>query len=147
MDAMGAKEFFISKIIGEAQFARTQLSEIERKMLYFTEVHPSIPGISEINAEFEQRYDSDEYEAKIVRLLKDARKRDSESSPSWKQDWRDAIDSLKHEDHYILVLLYSAFPEYRSALLPTHRVRDYVLYIAIGIAVVFVSIGIAVWSH
>jgi len=147
MDATAAKQFFISKVIAEAQVERVSLSEIETKMLYFTEVDPSIPDIYEINAEFERNYDSDEYEAKIARLLKSARGRDSHSSPSWEEDWKDALDALKHEDHYILVLLYCAFPEYRGSLLPTHRVRDYMIYIAIGIAVVFASIGIAIWSH
>jgi hypothetical protein len=30
-------------------------------MLYFTEVHPSLPDIYEVNAEFERSYDTDEY--------------------------------------------------------------------------------------
>jgi hypothetical protein len=147
MDAPAAKQFFISKVIAEAQVERVSLSEIETKMLYFTEVDPSIPDIYEVNAEFERNYDSDEYEAKIARLLKSARDRDNRSSPSWEEDWKDALDALKHEDHYILVLLYCAFPEYRRSLLPTHRVRDYMIYIAVGIAMVFASIGIAIWSH
>jgi hypothetical protein len=58
----------------------------------------------------------------------------------------DAIDALKTEDHYILVLLYCAFPDYRKTLLPTHRFRDYVICIAIGIAVVLACFGIAIWE-
>ncbi|MGD0506977.1 MAG: hypothetical protein ABSA27_04225, partial [Terriglobales bacterium] len=63
------------------------------------------------------------------------------------QEWKDALDALKKEDHYILVLLYCAFPGYRKSLLPTHRFRDYMIYIAIGIAVVLACIGIAVWRQ
>ena len=147
MDASSAKQFFISKVIEEAEFERVSLSEIEKKMLYFTEAHPSLPNIYEVNAEFERDYDSDEYEAKIVGLLKNARDRDSRSSPNLEQDWKDALDALKKEDHYILVMLYCAFPEYRKTILPTHRVRDYMIYIAIGIALVLALIGFAAWRH
>ncbi len=147
MEPSAAKQFFISKVIAEAEFEHVSLSEIEKKMLYFTEAHPSLPDIYEVNAEFERDYDSDEYETKIAGLLKNARDRDSHSSPAWEQEWKDALNVLRKEDHYILVLLYSAFPEYRRSLLPTHRVRDYVIYIAIGLAVVCVCIGVAIWSH
>jgi hypothetical protein len=147
MDANAAKQFFISKVVAEAEFERVKLSEVEKKMLYFTEAHTSLPDTYEINAEFERDYDSDEYEAKISRLLKNAFNRDSDSSQACEREWKDALEVLKTEDHYILVLLYRAFPEYRTSLLPTHRFRDYVIYIAIGIAVVFVSIGIAIWGH
>ena len=147
MDANAAKQFFISKVIAESEFEHVNLSEFEKKMLYFTEVHPSLPDIYEVNAEFERDYDSDEYEAKIAGLLKKARGRDSRSHPGSEHEWRDALDALKKEDHYIIVLLYCAFPEFRKSLLPTHRVRDYMIYIAIGIAVVFACIGIAIWRE
>ncbi|HYU47891.1 MAG TPA: hypothetical protein VEK84_17140 [Terriglobales bacterium] len=147
MDASSAKQFFISKVIEEAEFERVRLSEIEEKMLHFTEVPPSLPDIYQVNAEFERDYDSDEYEAKIVGLLKNARDRDSRSSPNLEQEWKDALDALKKEDHYILVMLYCAFPEYRKTILPTHRVRDYMIYIAIGIALVLALIGFAAWRH
>jgi len=147
VDASSAKQFFISKVIEEAEFERVRLSEIEEKMLHFTEVPPSLPDIYQVNAEFERDYDSDEYEAKIVGLLKNARDRDSRSSPNLEQEWKDALDALKKEDHYILVMLYCAFPEYRKTILPTHRVRDYMIYIAIGIALVLALIGFAAWRH
>src|SRR5580704_11533994 len=109
MDAGTAKQFLISKVIEQAESEHVQLSDVEKKMLYFTEVHPSLPDIYEINAEFERDYNSDEYEAKIAGLLRNARRRDGESSPSQELEWKDALDALKKEDHYILVLLYCAF--------------------------------------
>jgi len=146
MEPVAAKQFLISRVVEEAGIEQVSLSEVEKKMLYFTEVHPSLPDIYEVNAEFERDYDSDEYEAKIAGLLKNARDRDNHSSPNGERDWKDALDALKKEDHYILVMLYRAFPEYRRAILPTHRVRDYMIYIAIGIAVVIVALGIAFWQ-
>ena len=147
MDATTAKQFFISKVIDEAKFERVKLSEVERKMLYFTETSPSIPDLYEVNAEFERDYDADEYEDKVTALLKNARERDRQTSPTLEKDWNDALEILKKEDHYILVMLYSAFSEYRDSLLPTHRVRDYVIYIAVGISLVLACIGIALWRH
>jgi hypothetical protein len=147
MNSVAAKQFLIARILEEAELEHVHLSDVEKKMLYFTEVHPSLPDIYEINAEFERDYDSDEYEGKVAGLLKKARGRDNSSSSIREQEWNDAIDALKEEDHYILVMAYCAFPEYRKVLRPTHRVRDYIIYIAVGIAVVLVCIGMAIWGH
>ena len=66
MDAVAAKQFLISKVIGQAEVEQVSISEVEKKMLHFTEVHPSLPDIYEVNTQFEQNYDSDEYEAKVA---------------------------------------------------------------------------------
>jgi len=145
MDSAAAKQFLISRVIEEAEFQNVPLSEVEKKMLYFTEVYPSLPDIYEVSAEFERDYDSDEYEQKIAGLLRKARDRDQDTLRA--QDWKDALEALKTEDHYILVLAYCAFPDWRKPILPTHRVRGYLIYIAIGIAVVVVCIGVAEWSR
>ena len=44
-DAHEAKESLISKIVAEAQRENAPLSEIERKMLYFTESGWTLPDI------------------------------------------------------------------------------------------------------
>ena len=147
MESTAAKQFLISRVIDEAEVEQVNLSEVEKKMLYFTEVSPSLPDIYEVNAEFERNYNSDEYEAKVVSLLKKALDRDRHESSSQEQTWKDALDALRKQDHYILVMVYCAFPEYRKSLVPTHRLRDYIVYIAIGIAGVFACIGIAVLSR
>jgi hypothetical protein len=147
MNAISAKEFLISKVTKEAETEQMDLSNVEKKMLYFTEAHPSLPDIYEVNAAFERNYDSDEYESKIVRLLRSACDRDRRSSPSQEQVWDDALDAMKLEDHYILVMAYRAFPQYRKLLVPTHRVRDYVFCAVIGIALVLFIIGLSIWRH
>jgi hypothetical protein len=145
MDPASAKQFLIARVVEEATVEHVSLSDVEKKMLHFTEVHPSLPDIYKVNAQFERDCDTDEYEAKISDLLKNARDRDNRASPTLEQQWKDSIDALKDEDHYILVLLYRAFLGDRKSLLPTHRVRDYIIYIAIGIALVFAAIGVAMW--
>ena len=113
-------------------------------MLYFTEVHPSLPDIYDVNAEFERDYDSDEYEAKIAALLKNARDRDRKSSPSREQDWKGALTALKKEDHYILVMVGQAFG-FGSASSGGHRVRDFLIYIAVGIGIVLLLVFASLW--
>ncbi len=147
MDPTAAKQFLISKVIEQAELEHLPLSDVEKKMLYFTEVYPSLPDILEVNAEFERDYDSDEYERKVTDLLRRGRERNQMESAVQARQWDDAVDALKAEDHYLLVMVYRAFPEYRKSLLPTHRVRDYAIYIGVGIGVVAVAIGIAVLSH
>lgn len=147
MDSITAKQFLISKVVEQAELEHVPFSDVERKMLYFTEIHPTLPDIYEVNAEFERDYDADEYEVKVAGLLRRVRDRDRTQSTVHAQQWEDAIDALKKEDHYILVMVYSAFAEYRKSIVPTHRVRDYVIYVAIGIGLVLVLVAVAQWSR
>ena len=109
MDAVAAKQFLISRVIGQAEFEHISLSDTEKKMLQFTDTQPSLPDIYEVNAAFERDYDSDEYETKVAGLLKRARDRDREQSAEEERQWKDALDSLREEDHYILVMAGQAF--------------------------------------
>ena len=76
MNSTASKEFLISRVVQQAQAQGNSLTEVERKMLYFTEILPSLPDIYAVNSEFERDYDSDEYESKIAGLLKRARDND-----------------------------------------------------------------------
>jgi hypothetical protein len=116
-------------------------------MLHFTEAQPMTPDMVQAVTEFEGRDLPEEYEDKIVALLKSARNRDLAQSQSYSEMWTEAVPALEHEDHYILVMVYSAFPERRKSLLPAHPGRDYVIYVVIGIAVVLAIIGISVSKH
>jgi hypothetical protein len=145
MEPTAAKQFLISKIVEEAGVEQINLSEVEKKMLYFTEVHPSLPDIYEVNAQFERDYDSDKYEAKIAGLLKNARGRDRQSSPSREQDWKDALDALKKEDHYILVMVGQAFG-FGSVSADGHRTRDVLIYLGVGIGIVLLLVLKVFWG-
>jgi len=145
MDSIVAKRFLISRVIEEAELEHANLSEVEKKMLYFTEVHPSLPDIYEANAEFERNYDSDEYEAKVAKLLKSARERDRNESPSREQEWQDALHALKTEDHYILVMVSQAFKPPEISGGDKHRARDFLIYVAVGVAVVLVLVLFAAY--
>jgi|SRR5580704_13709782 hypothetical protein len=139
MDAATAKQFLIAKVIAQAEIEHVPLSDIEKKMLQFTEVHPTLPDIYEINSQFEQDYDSDEYEKKVAGLLKNARHQDDEHSPNGEQDWNDALEALKEEDHYILVMAGQAFG-WNSVSGSVVRRSKLLIYGAVGVGILILLI-------
>ncbi|MGO9640354.1 MAG: hypothetical protein ACLP1Y_03480 [Candidatus Acidiferrales bacterium] len=130
--AQQAKEFLISQVVDEAKRENVPLSEIERKMLYFTESYDPPPDIMEINDEFERDYDSAEYEKKIAGLLRNARVRNRKESPEAAARWKQAVADISMEDHYIMLMLGHR-PKSSSA-----SFRQLPLDIAIGLALVTV---------
>jgi hypothetical protein len=103
--AQRAKEFLISQVVEEAQREDVPLSEVERKMLYFTETQESLPDIYEVNDQFERECDDTQYERKIAGLLRNARKRERHESSDAESRWKNAIADLRKEDHYLLVMV------------------------------------------
>ncbi len=100
-NAREAKEYLIGQILEEASREGIELSEIERKMLYFSETHWTLPDIDEVNESFDRDYDQKRYEKKIAELARGARKNRSTDSNAWS----DAIRLLRSEDHYLLVMI------------------------------------------
>jgi len=103
--ARDAKEFLIARIVEEAKRENIPLSEVERKMLYFSETHWTLPDIASVSEKFDHEYNQDKYEEKITRLIKEAAIHDSQQSAEQYDLWWDAIRLLKKEDHYILVMI------------------------------------------
>jgi hypothetical protein len=100
-----AKEFLIGRILTEAQLEGVPLSDIERKMLYFSETGWTLPDITEAGDIFDRDYDQSQYEQKIAALIRNlcakARKNDRNEFDTWKK----AVQTLRREDHYLLVLI------------------------------------------
>ena len=103
-----AKEFLISKIVSEAQGENVPLSEVERKMLYFTESGWTLPDIMKVSADFDLAYDQDKYEQKIAELVAKADRRIRKGSGDDYDKWWAAIRFLEREDHYISVMVRGA---------------------------------------
>src|SRR5271168_2275357 len=103
--AQEAKEYLIAQVVEEAQRENVALSEVERKMLYFTESEETLPDILDVNEQFESEYDDAEYEAKISYLLRIARKRVGNESPDSAQQWTRAERDFRREDHYLGVMV------------------------------------------
>jgi hypothetical protein len=100
-----AKEFLISKIVAEAQYENAPLSEIERKMLYFTESGWTLPDIMKVSEDFDREYDQDKYEKKIAKLVTKADRCIRKGSRDDYDRWWAAIRFLQREDHYITVMI------------------------------------------
>ena len=107
LTAREAKEYLVQGILSQADCDDVSLSDIERKMLYFSETAWTLPDMAEISYEFDRCYDQSEYEQKIAKLVGSLL-----STPSWgtgeKRRWSEAIRILKKEDHYILALVGAA---------------------------------------
>jgi hypothetical protein len=106
--AFEAKEFLVASIVEEARREGVPVSEIERKMLYFSETAGTSPGISEAREVFDGEHDQDEYEKKIERLIRNLRTRAREEHNRLFDAWPDAIRALRNEDHYLLVMIRQA---------------------------------------
>lgn len=91
MEPITAKQFLIARVIEEAQAEQVHLTAVEIKMLYFTEAQPMTPDMVQAVTEFEGRDLSEEYEDKIVALLKSARNRDLAQSQSYSEMWTEAV--------------------------------------------------------
>ena len=100
-----AKEFLISKIVEEAQRENVPLSEVERKMLYFTESGWMLPDIMEVSEDFDREYDRAKYEKKIAKLVTKADRCIRKGSRDDYDKWWAAIRFLQREDHYISVMI------------------------------------------
>jgi hypothetical protein len=106
--AREAKEFLVPEIVAEAANQNVPLSEVERKMLYFTESGWTLPDIMEISDSFDRDYDQDEYEQKVAKLVVRADRRLRKGPPEEYDKWWAAIGLLQREDHYISVMIRSA---------------------------------------
>src|SRR5579863_8286265 len=103
--AREAKEFLASEIAEEARREDVAFSEVERKMLYFSETAWTLPDMSSVNEEFDRCCDQDEYEQKVARLIKRAYRRALRASEEEYEDWWSAIRLLSRQDHYLLVMI------------------------------------------
>ena|SRR5947208_1534671 len=96
-----AKEFLISELVDEAQQESVPLTELERKMLYFTETGWTLPDMMQVSEDFDREYDQAKYEQKIAKLVTRADRRIRKSSRGHYDRWWAAIRLLQREDHYI----------------------------------------------
>jgi hypothetical protein len=103
-----AKEFLASRIVDEAEREGTPLSEIERKMLYFSEVGWTLPDMMQVSDEFDRQYDQNDYEHRVAQLIAELDRRLRKDSQPEYQDWRSAAQFLKRKDHYINVMIGQA---------------------------------------
>ncbi len=135
MNTKAAKDYLVQQTAEQAALEHVSLSDIEKRMLYFTESDPaSCDNPIELNDDFEQEYDTPEYEAKISRLLHHAYKRLKPEDPEGVRQWNEAMRVLRKGDHYILVL-------WDTETASDHPVRDFFKPFGIGL---LIAVGFAI---
>lgn len=99
-----AKEFLVTQTAEQATLEGVPLSDIEKRMMYFTEGKDALEDPTALNDEFEAQCDTTKYEAKISRLLHHAYQRVRKENDEARRHWDDAIKCLRRGDHYLLVM-------------------------------------------
>ena len=137
-----AKEFLIERIVEQAQRDSIDLSEIECKMLYFSEVDETLPDMMEISAAFDLEYDQAAYEEKMASIIRNfvtwAKLHDTAALAQWKA----AIKKLKSEDQYILVLtgLAAGSMSYLNQPSGPSILKMVVIVVGVGIGLIFLRV-------
>lgn len=104
MRVLEAKDFLVQQTAEQAALEHIPLSSLEKRMMYFTETEECPEDPIALNEAFEAEYDTDEYEAKISKLMKHAHQRIKKDNPEAARRWSEAIGLLSKGDHYILIL-------------------------------------------
>jgi len=100
-----AKDFLVMQTAEQAALEGLPLSDLERRMMYFTESKQALEDPATLNEEFEARYNTPEFEKKVSRLMSHAYKRLRKEDREKALQWSKAIGALRRGDHYILVLV------------------------------------------
>lgn len=104
MRTLEAKDFLIQQTAEQAALENVSLSDLERRMMYFTETDECPEDPIALNEAFEAKYNMEEYEAKVSSLLHHAYRRLRKQSDQKLRMWDSAIKRLKQGDHYLLVM-------------------------------------------
>jgi hypothetical protein len=99
-----AKDFLAQQTAEQAAIENVLLSDLEKRMMYFTESGECPEDPIALNGAFEAEYNTEEYEAKISNLLHHAYKRIRKESQETGRFWDGAIRVLRKGDHYLMVL-------------------------------------------
>jgi hypothetical protein len=111
-----AKHFLAERIAAEAKREENPLSEVERKMLYFSETNWTLPDMQAVSEEFDRDCDEDVYERRIAELIRRIEARNHAENPAQEEAWDDAALKLSEGDHYLSVLISMAAKSERSAV-------------------------------
>ncbi|HEV2133368.1 MAG TPA: hypothetical protein VGR47_03820 [Terracidiphilus sp.] len=100
-----AMDYLVNRIVDEAKLQGTPLTEIERKMLYFSETDSTLRDMPAVSAEFDRSYNEDAYEEKICGLIKRIMARNQRQDHAAQAAWEDAVLKLSKGDYYLLALI------------------------------------------
>jgi hypothetical protein len=98
-----AKDFLIQQTAEQAALENVPLSDVEKRMMYFTETGECPEDPIALNDAFEAECDTTTYEKKISRLMARAYRRIKRDNPEKLRLWNDAFAVLGKGDHYLLL--------------------------------------------
>jgi isoleucyl-tRNA synthetase len=100
-----AKDFLANRIAAQARSENVSLSEVERKMLYWSETDWTLPDMKAVGTEFDRDYDQKEYEQKIARLTANIIADHHHRNEDEEEKWDAAVWKLAEGDNYLSVLI------------------------------------------
>lgn len=103
MRALEAKDFLVQQTAEQATLENVPLSDLEKRMMYFTETDECPEDPIALNDAFEAEYNTTLYEKKISGLMARAYRRIKRDSPEELRLWNDAFSVLRKGDHYVLL--------------------------------------------
>jgi hypothetical protein len=103
-----AKDCLAERIATEAERGGVPLSDVERKMLYFSETGWTLPDTRVVSQQCDRDCVADEYEQKIARLVRNIEAWNHAQNPETGEVWEDVVLKLSEGDHYLSVLITSA---------------------------------------
>ena len=127
-----AKEFLVGEIVREAARQGRPLTDIEQKMLYFSESGWTLPNMAEVAETFEQYVDSEKYERKVASLARSAHQHAEKAGAA---AWSEAVERLEAGDHYLLVMVGRPGDPRRNAM--TWRSAVAVIVLLVGFGAIF----------
>jgi hypothetical protein len=104
MQITEAKDFLVQQTAEQAALDHVSLSNLEKRMMHFTEGPDATEDPLALNAEFEAANDAGDYEDKISKLLHRAHSRLKAVKSDKLPVWDEAIRVLQAGDHYLLVM-------------------------------------------
>jgi hypothetical protein len=146
MQVTEAKDFLVQQADQQAQLEGVSLSDLEKRMMYFTESSDATEDPYQLNEEFEAKYDNEEYEAKVSQLLRRARTRLEKENPQAARLWDEAVGVLRKGDHYILILLGVSSIIERPPL-DLWKFNDILKLIGTAVLLVGVGLALVIASH
>ena len=115
-----AKDFLVQQAAEQAALENVPFSDLEKRVMYFTEAGDCPEDPIALNDAFEAEYNSAVYEKKISRLMAQVYHRIRQRGPERLRLWKEAVRTLRKGDHYILVFLPQSMPEKSARMWPIY---------------------------
>jgi len=140
-----AKKFLSQRVLETAHRDGVDFDNLEEKMLYWTAEHEDM----DLADKFAEKHNDDDYEKKVIRLLKSAYEHDLKNGSIDLQKYNDAYVALQQGDHYLTVLLDKSIgnqilpPGSHWLGKPSNSTQDYLNLVLTGLTLFVVFLGSA----